>query len=102
VRKPVRRKPLCGAAAVFAAAIAGAVPAAVAADPPVVALTQAVVSGSSVTVDNSCSRLTATIGQPAPGFATGGGFTLLVGFQAGLPRGAGDTIFFSGLEDCAP
>lgn len=100
MRKPVRRKPSCGAA--FAAALAIVVPAALAADPPVVVLTQAIVSGSSVTIDNSCSRLTATIGQPAPGFAAGGGFTLMVGFQAGLPLGAGDTIFFAGLEECAP
>jgi len=103
VHQPVRRKPFRGAAAAFLAAVlGGAIPAALAADPPFIVVTQAIASGSSATVGNSCSRLTATIGQPAPGFAAGGAFTLKVGFQAGLPPGAGDTISFAGLEEGAP
>ena len=99
---PVRRKPFCGAAAAFAAVLAGTLAAAHAADSPFVVPTHAIVSGSSVTVGNSCSRLTATIGLPAPGYSAGGAFTLKVGFQAGLAPRAGDTIFFSGLEECVP
>jgi hypothetical protein len=62
----------------------------------------AVDSGGARVAGNSCSRLTASAGQTATGFSSGGGFDLSSGFQAIVATGPGDTIFFDGFEGCQP
>ena len=85
------------------AAILGPVcPAAPAADPPITLISQTILSGSAGWIGNSCSRLSASIGQPAPGFSFGGGFTLSAGFRAVVPAKDGEAIFFDGMEECSP
>jgi hypothetical protein len=59
----------------------------------------AIVSGAPVS-GNSCSRLSATLGEPAAGFSSGGGFSLSAGFQSMFA--AGDNLFFDGFEGCRP
>jgi hypothetical protein len=79
-----------------------ACPSVPAVDPPITLIAQTILSGSSARIGNSCSRLRAAIGQPAPGFSTGGGFTLNAGFASIVPARDGDTIFFDGTEECRP
>jgi hypothetical protein len=62
----------------------------------------AIDTGSSATTGNSCSRLSASIGQTATGFSSGGGFDLSSGFQAIVATSPGDAIFFDGFEGCKP
>jgi hypothetical protein len=90
------------AAAVLAVIGACVCPTVVAVDPPITLISQLILNGSSVRIGNACSRLLATIGQPAPGFSSGGGFTLNAGFRSIVPAGDGDTIFFDGTEECRP
>ena len=63
---------------------------------------QLVDAGSAMTIGNSCSRLAASIGQPAPGSSSGGGFVLDAGFWAIASTGGDDTLFFDGFEGCRP
>jgi len=63
---------------------------------------QAIGAGSARATGNSCSRLTATIGEPAPGFSSGGGFELSAGFQAIVAAAPPDAIYFDGFEGCIP
>ena len=63
---------------------------------------QTVLAGSPLTIGNSCSRLIADLGQPAPGFSSGGNFSLSAGFIDTVPAAGGDTIFFDGGEACHP
>ena len=86
----------------IAAIMAPVCPAAPAADPPITLISQTILSGSAGWIGNSCSRLTASIGQPVPGSSFGGGFTLTTGFRAVIPAGDGETIFFDGVEECSP
>jgi len=51
---------------------------------------------------NSCFLLNGTVGQPAPGYSSGGDIALIAGFGAVLPTTNLDEIFFTGFEDCAP
>jgi hypothetical protein len=60
-----------------------------------------IVGGSATTLGNSCSRLSATIGQPAVGYSSGGTFSISSGFWAVSPD-AGDSLFFDGFEGCTP
>jgi hypothetical protein len=62
----------------------------------------AISSGSAVNAANPCSRLSATIGEPAPGFSSGGGFDLSAGFQSIIAADVRDTLFFGGFEECLP
>jgi hypothetical protein len=62
----------------------------------------AISNGSAGNIGNSCSRLGATFGEPAPGFSSGGGFDLSAGFQSIVAAGPGDTLFFDGFEGCKP
>jgi len=89
-------------ASALAAVLACFCPAVPAADPPFTLISQTILSGSAGWIGNSCSRLTASIGQPAPGSSFGGGFTLTTGFRAVIPAGDGETIFFDGVEECSP
>jgi hypothetical protein len=59
-------------------------------------------AGSLLTIGNSCSRLRASIGQPAPGYSQGGTFSLVSGFQAIASASNADTLFFDGFEGCKP
>jgi hypothetical protein len=63
---------------------------------------QVIDAGGAVTIGNSCSRLQASIGQPAPGYSAGGGFSLVSGFQAIASAGNADALFFDGFEGCNP
>jgi hypothetical protein len=65
-------------------------------------VSQSIVSGSAVTMGNSCSRMIAAIGQPVSGYSSGGGFGLSAGFIATVPASSGDAIFFDGFEGCKP
>ena len=63
----------------------------------------AIGSGSATNIGNSCSRLSATIGEPAPGYSSGGGFDLFAGFQSIVAADSGgDSLFFDGFEGCIP
>jgi hypothetical protein len=59
-------------------------------------------AGSALAVGNSCSRLQASIGETASGYSTGGGFSLVAGFQAIAAAGKADTLFFDGFQGCVP
>lgn len=66
--------------------------------------TEAISAGGAQSIGNSCSRLYASIGQPAPGLSESSDQTISVesGFQAIAADGPGDTIYFSGFEGCVP
>jgi hypothetical protein len=50
---------------------------------------------------NSCFRLAASVGQTAPGYASGSTNSLVAGFQAAAPTASEqDQLFFNGFEDC--
>jgi hypothetical protein len=50
---------------------------------------------------NSCYRLSASVGQAAPGYSSGTSNSIVAGFQAAAPGSAGlDQLFFNGFEDC--
>ncbi len=81
------------------AALGCVIPAVVAADSFSIDA-QVIVSGSAITIGNGCSRMQASIGQPAPGSSSGGGYNLSAGFWAVVPATGGDTLFFDGFEGC--
>jgi len=60
----------------------------------------AIDAGHKQTLRNSCFHLTGSIGQPAPGYSSGGGFSVNAGFQAAAPTKNRDEIFFNGFEEC--
>ena len=66
--------------------------------------TESISAGGAQPIGNSCSRLFASIGQPAPGFSESADHAISVesGFQAIAADGPRDTIFFSGFEGCIP
>lgn len=49
---------------------------------------------------NSCFRLSASVGQAAPGYSSGTSNAIVAGFQAASPTTGLDEIFFNGFEDC--
>lgn len=47
-----------------------------------------------------CRMLESTLGQPAVGTASGGGFTVQAGYWAGPGRQRRDSVFSAGFEEC--
>jgi hypothetical protein len=86
---------------VLAGLLACACVAVTAADPVYSVDAHVVGAGASARADSACFRLRATIAEPVAGFASSADYVIAGGFRA-TPRGAGDDIFFSGFEDCAP
>lgn len=78
-----------------AAAIARALPA------PSFTIDVHAIGNGTAALGSSCSRMVGAIGEPAPGFSSGGGFALSAGLQA-IFAGAGDVLFFDGFEGCVP
>lgn len=48
-----------------------------------------------------CRKLESSIGQPAVGVASGGGFTLRAGYWAGPGSQRRDSVFSAGFEECS-
>ena len=69
---------------------------------PFVIDTYAIDNAGANMAGNSCSRMSASVGQTATGFSSGGEFSLSSGFQAIVAATPGDTIFFDGYEGCKP
>ncbi len=92
---------LRGGVAILIAALCCATPALVTADSFSIDA-QVIVSGSAITIGNSCSRMQASIGQPAPGSSSGGGYNLSAGFWAIVPATGTDAVFFDSFEGCRP
>lgn len=67
-----------------------------------VALQRAVIASGGVTrATSACFDLSATIGEPTAGVATGNGMALVSGFWA-APVARPDALFRSSFERCAP
>jgi hypothetical protein len=58
-------------------------------------------AGAAQRTTNGCFRLTATIGEPAPGYSSGTHYALKGGFAATRAAAPHDDIFFDGMEDCS-
>lgn len=61
-----------------------------------------VASGTANPMSNGCSRLSASIGDVAPGYSSGASYSLFAGFNATIPATGGDALFFDGFEECIP
>ncbi len=62
---------------------------------------QAISSGGGRSASaGGCRRLEATLGEPVIGHASGGPYTLVSGFQAGISAGPRDSVFNDGFEEC--
>lgn len=59
-----------------------------------------VISAGGQTQTNSCFRLSATIGQVAPGYSNNATNAVFAGFWAAASPTEVDEIFFNGFEDC--
>lgn len=59
-----------------------------------------ITAGTGKTLRNSCFHLSASIGQPAPGYSSSAGYSVNAGFWAGAPTKNRDEIFFNGFEEC--
>jgi len=51
---------------------------------------------------NNCFIVNGTMGQPTPGYSSGGVYALLSGFWSAAPFSGADRIFFSSFEGCLP
>src|SRR5436309_2051390 len=60
------------------------------------------ISSGGKRLNNSCFVLNGTAGQTAPGYSSGGGFSVLAGFWTAAPTVGQDQLFFDGFERCAP
>ncbi|QBB71121.1 hypothetical protein ELE36_12580 [Pseudolysobacter antarcticus] len=49
---------------------------------------------------NSCFDLSGTIGQPVPGYSSGGTYSVISGFWTVAAISGRDEIFFNGFEVC--
>ena len=58
-----------------------------------------VVDSGAKTRSSSCYRLSASIGQAAPGYSNSATYSIKAGFQAAAPANR-DEIFFDGFEGC--
>jgi hypothetical protein len=58
-------------------------------------------AGATDRARNACFRLTATIGEPAPGYSSGTHYAVKGGFAASRAATPHDDIFFDGMEDCS-
>ena len=51
---------------------------------------------------SSCFIVSGTVGQPAPGYSSGGLYSVYAGFWTVAPTMRTDEIFFDGFEGCTP
>jgi hypothetical protein len=51
---------------------------------------------------SSCFIVNGTVGQAAPGYSSGGVYSLYAGFWTAAPTMRTDEIFFDGFEGCTP
>lgn len=51
-------------------------------------------------LQNSCYRLSGTLGQAAPGYSSASMYSLFAGFWPAAPTTGLDEIFFTGFEGC--
>ena len=58
-----------------------------------------VISAGGKRVRNSCLILNGSVGDTAPGYSSGGFYSILSGFWAAVPT-VRDEIFFDGFERC--
>ncbi|HZP67209.1 MAG TPA: hypothetical protein VFB32_12980 [Rudaea sp.] len=58
-----------------------------------------VISAGGSTLQNGCYRLSGTVGQPAPGYSSGGIYALIAGYWQ-TPTVGSDEVFFNGFEEC--
>lgn len=58
------------------------------------------ISAGQKTSRNSCFVLNGTAGQAAPGYSSGGIYSLLAGFWSAAPVAGQDQLFFDGFEGC--
>ena len=58
------------------------------------------ISAGAQSLQNSCFRLSGTVGEIAPGYSSSGTYSLYSGFRAAAPAKAVDEVFFSGFEEC--
>ena len=56
--------------------------------------------GGTSASDGGCRRLVATLGEPVGGRSSGGAYTVIAGFQAGLGTSSRDSIFHDGFQEC--
>lgn len=61
-----------------------------------------VTSTGGTQVRGGCFIVNGTAGQPAPGYSSGGIYSLLSGYWALAPLSGSDEIFFNGFEGCTP
>ena len=60
------------------------------------------ISAGSKSLGNSCFKVSGTLGQPAPGFSFGSGYSISSGFWTAAPVAGQDQLFFDGFERCGP
>ena len=60
------------------------------------------ISSGGSAMQNSCFRLSGTVGQVAPGYSASGNgqYSVYAGFQYAAPKTGLDEIFFNGFEGC--
>jgi len=58
-----------------------------------------VISAAGKRVRNDCVILNGTVGDTAPGYSSGGSYSIVSGFWAAVPT-VRDEIFFDGFERC--
>ena len=51
---------------------------------------------------STCFIVNGTLAQAAPGYSSGGVYSVYAGFWAGAPTHNTDEIFFDGFEGCSP
>jgi hypothetical protein len=51
---------------------------------------------------STCFIVNGTLAQVAPGYSSGGLYSVYAGFWAGAPTQNTDEIFFDGFEGCSP
>ena len=59
-----------------------------------------VVTAAGKRVRNSCVVLTGSVGQAAPGYSSGGFYSILAGFLVAAPTVGQDQLFFDSFEGC--
>ncbi len=81
--------------------LSGAVlPVASRADAPTYSVDFYTISAGGNTLSGNCYRLSATVAQVAPGYSSGGIYSLVAGYWQPPPSSATDEIFFNGFEGC--
>ncbi|MEO6297625.1 MAG: hypothetical protein ABIO74_11020 [Dokdonella sp.] len=58
------------------------------------------ISSGGQSLQNSCFRLSGTVGQAAPGYSSGLTLSVVAGFWAAAPTMGLDEIYFNGFEAC--